>query len=1478
MRKKRVNGMFRLVLGVLVSILLWIDNAVVAEADTYTEMMSQFPGVTVSDSGEGWTTDYKVQAAERHKDQYTVYTGATPSPKATPGPGEHYYEDEPTGTIPIDKWTIFHPPAQCIHDPNWPLDEFYGFTFHTDICGSEYSSGWFAHCADCNEYLPFLVYSRESTVENITFIPADSAYAYMCPFCDNMEQGLHYKHMCNSFISKNRYDIVYAANYPEDSPRKAGRMSNTKHMVDNAAMYEGEPASDIGYTDTHLRKNSYIAEGYIFAGWNTERDGSDTSYTDEQVISLCPAENRAFVVLYAQWEKMESTLAIATGGGSYTGYTGPMTRGYGSTWTFEESKVVPPTGYSVTFNHMGGSGTPVIVSTKEFDGYSISTPTHGLLVGDEYTFKGNNTTDTITIIYKQNDITLPSSTRSGYSFGGWYADAACTIPVGTSGTRYTPIGDITLYAKWVSLILTSTDDYDSNGGKGAVDLTWSQPDGSDKTYQIFQYSELDATHKLINSATDIGTTNSVNKSFAYSGASKTYTVPYSGYYTLTLTGAQGGNYSTYTGGLGGRTTATMYLKAGEVLTYNIGSQAGYNGGGTATSFGNGGGYSSVSSNIKGTLLIAGGGGGAGAQSNGYAGGVATSVIEGNTGQEGMAGGGGGYQGGTAGEYIVHNHTEDCMQEEALDYVWYTNDGSGTPSYLSEDAAVYYGKDYSNAIWHSDRSSGYGWAKHFINASGYLFSDIYFRVGLYQEKSAGKYHYIPTNGNKQVYICATLDLTEKRVSEWNQDNTKLVVYDQNNQVIYSKSMAEMEFADLEDEDDPGQYPWLLNAGFYGYANATTTGMANIRHDEYVVTGYAAWNDTIDLPEGTTGIRIDWDCVTKYGSKHINAYMRHIAFKGGVKETPICGYEEGQVISSKGAYGGSNYINTAWCQSHNSESGVKTGDGAFSIVSTSLGFNDSTTLNDVVATDYAAPDAISPKSIKKTALSKTSVRVAFEEPKDNGTKYYHYVKSYKAVNNAYSLTSNTTLNTLVSGVVKYHYVYDSSPCTTVTKVHRSTTSSYIDVTFPSMGTRKYLHIAAMDKTGNISVTAHIPILSPAEDDSIQFHPKPVTEQIGLTVGDGVASGPDVRTYYVRSDGTTEIEFTDNTYLEDDGSRVVAQVDTVRLNVCDDIFGIVEWTEGTVPRALDAGTYNWGNADLETGAEGEERMMLSSVGATRYGTSSLVVFYKYTISEAYDGELFYVYPSAYTTYKNKLFCSADTADRNNGLFLICDGTPPEITGLDALKEWNALDMVEESKTFILTASDGISGLREFEVIVENEDNFITKRIRDDADGAKDGNITITVPKYQEGSTEAMEFCGSFTVTARAVDNVGNEQVVSSDATALALEAKLRRILEPHEPAFKRGESGVLTITSWGYVEQVMVEFPEELVDLNRNYDYSGRLRYVQEETQEFMIPLTIPDGEYQVKVTGYKTGTNLEEKPIFLTFTVEGSVLDELRTRLR
>ncbi|MBQ8823127.1 MAG: InlB B-repeat-containing protein [Lachnospiraceae bacterium] len=1615
------------------SVFLWTNSTAVAEADTYTEMMSQFPGVTVSDDGTGWTTDYKLQIAERHNYGYTVTTGAT-STKAEAGQGEHYYSKDATGLIPISKWTLRHPPAQCIHDHDYHQNKYGGFEIGNQICGTSYSSGWFATCANCNEEIEHFVYSRESTVSGITFIPADSLYVYVCPFCNNMEQGVEYSHRCFSYVSKNYYRIQYVANYPADSPNTEGWMTPTKHMVDNATEYEGKPATERGFTDTHLRKNTYYAEGYVFTGWNTEIDGSGTSYADEEAINLCPDEDGKRYILFAQWERKSSTLVIDENGGTYYGYTGPITQDYGSTWEFEESKITPPAGPTVTFEHNGGSGTASIQSTKSYKSFTISTPTHGLLVGNRYTFLGASTTDTITLNYRQNSIILPTSTRSGYSFAGWYFDEACTKPVGVAGDEYMPPGDVTLYALWADLVLTSVDDYDSNGGKGAVDLSWIQGDGENKIYQVYQYSELDAAPKQVGSATDTGVGESVSETFTFTGdTSKTYTVPASGYYTLVLDGAQGGNYTdtttgtTYTGGLGGRTTARIYLEQGEILTYNIGGQNGYNGGGKATDYGNGGGYSIVSSNLKGELLIAGGGAGATDISNGNPGGDGTGLTTGRDGQDGMAGGGGGAQGGSSEDKTEAPHVHSgnklqgggCYTVPIYGHREHTEvmsvAGSCYTTFVNKSCTVthYCTHTIEDAVWTCNvnncgttvygKKCFYGWADCAGNwqpcGGSTLYNGVCSVCGATQgtptvanggiqnggcnQSCSGQGH---TCGGMNGYACSLQD--SDVVTEWalgcgheayapyvmETEEYANFTYQKgtgHSQKVYSgySAMEQVSYygayyykttagnlvlkSSVIETPDTGNLFFDVSNYIYEGENVYQTG-AHLSNTSYTVSVLNADTGTIIATRdiisngiahtetgtstnmtctvsgcpGTHSITVyDWEYTENAADIFISGTRKkyaalstyHNGSQGAVKAYDIVDaavmvpitddVNNVQIVVDMGlnssagnvtsflsniqyqwngngemtdtpkeavAYGGSNYVNDTYCTTYDSESGVVTGNGLLSITSESTGFVTSTTLSDVAATDMAAPDAVDIDTVVKTGISKTQYRITFDKPADHGTAYYHYVKSFDSSTGDESLTSNTTLNTLTSGVARYYYIYDTSSSTGVTSAASYVTTESITVTVPAAGTTKYLHIAAADKAGNLSQTIHITLREPALETDVVYEPEPNTEQIQITLGDGVATGADDRTFYVRSDGNAVIELSEYAYLTDDGSRAAAQVDTVRWNVCNTAFGIYEWAESIIPYAPDTDTIVYGNDELQTGASAQDRMQLYGVEAKRYGADAVDVFHRYTIPGTYSGQTFVVYPGAYTTYQHKLYASDDAADRGNYISLICDGVAPVISGLDAIVDVDVLNMTEAEKTFTITATDDLSGLQDFTITLNNRDCAMTKIYRDEDDGAKDGVITILVPKFVEGDLTGIEFCGDFTVTGSAVDKVGNVRLEKVESLEVALTADLQRMLAPHAPIFKCGESGILTVNTWGYVEKVQVQFPECL-GLDTMYVYEEP-PYTKQEQLEFMIPLDFPEGDYTVIVTGYKTGTMLEQSPEILHFTVRGSVLDELRTRLR
>ena len=277
-------------------------------------------------------------------------------------------------------------------------------------------------------------------------------------------------------------------------------------------------------------------------------------------------------------------LQLDLNGGTYEGSSLPVliSGAYGEIYEIQKSKLTPPKGYTVHFST--GAGQPVadIVGTRSFDEWSLSPDFYGKLNGMSYTFADKEgITDCLTAMYTENEIVLPEACREGYSFGGWYLDKACTKLVGGAGSKLVPGREMTLYAGWVDLQLLAEDNYVANQGKGAVDLSWSQRDSVDKVYLIYQRRE-DSDWQQIASDTFDSSGYDVDVFYEYSATEGVYTVPYSGFYQLTLYGAQGGNYGNYLGGRGGKTEAGIYLEKGEKLKYYIGGQTGIPGGGSGS--------------------------------------------------------------------------------------------------------------------------------------------------------------------------------------------------------------------------------------------------------------------------------------------------------------------------------------------------------------------------------------------------------------------------------------------------------------------------------------------------------------------------------------------------------------------------------------------------------------------------------------------------------------------------------------------------------------------------------------------------------------------------------------------------------------------------------------------------------------------------------------------------------------------------------
>ena len=1292
------------------------------------------PYVTFSPDGKAWTTcagdrDYTWYDADTR-----VSTGITSSLRAL-NTGEHYYKVSRYGEIPIGYWQVSHRPAQCIHN-EYPEDNdlYHGIQYGRHKCLRNYNSGWMAYCADCGEVIAYAnMYMSRDAAKSIQYLDLGSEknrvfYYYLCPFCRNLEQGVGLSaHWCKE-ISWNQYRIFYDPNIKEYN----GYMDYSYHMYNSATEYEGQTVTPV----THLTENNYTKEGYVFIGWNTKPDGSGVSFTDSAEIynlsnvdwrdeSTWTEKDNGTITLYAQWRKSESTLVIDANGGRYNGVDKySLTEPYSSKYLLQKNLIVSPNGYTVAFETNGGTNVDTITGTMHFVKWMQIQPFNGFVTNDTYMFMApDRNIDTLKAVYQSDPITLPVTTKDGWSFGGWYYDPDFSLPAGGAGDQIIPSKDMTLYAQWVDLRLQSVDNYDANDGKGAVDLSWSQSDQNNKTYLVYQKRE-DGAWIRVNSANDISSTTIINQAYNFEGQSKQYTVPYTGLYTIDALGAQGKSYGSYTGGYGGSVTGTFWLRKGEVLTYVVGGQNGYNGGGSASSFGNGGGMTSVVSNQKGTLMIAGGGGGAFSFGNGNAGGSAASVINGNNGQSGMAGGGGGYQGGTAGERIDHYHVASCN-------VYHTHVGS------------------------SDRYGG----------------------------------------------CYTKYVENKRVETWT-DN-----------LCCSNC-----------QEGP-------NAHFPGNPYGAC-GNFNPNWEKEIDDSY------YDLTCGKTTSTI-------------------VGYR--------CGMYNGQILSSKPAYGGSNYVNSAYAMMYETYSGVRSGSGVAELHSKAIGYQESLDLAGVTAPDFAAPDKISDQ-VTKEPLDGKSIRVTWQVPSDNGTDYYHKVESYLTGSTSMLCGSNVTKNTLVSGVMGYYYLVDQNGDTVVTGNANYVQDPHVNVVTAEYN--QYLHIAAVDVAGNISETTHI--LIDAKDVLWKIY----TKQLSIDESvDNVYPTAD-KIWYVCADGTTPFTLKNEAYMDGTASRGYQLNETIYETVSDN--------NSVARNIIRTASMEIADTSIRTDANGLSYSTDGTSVLQQYSFSytvrsnknrDLMGVQKFTISRDLSGQTIQVIPVAEADKESDKVYSAHELDEKNKITLIADGEAPVIRGLEIMEDRDLIDRRDGSITVTVTADDDLSGVKDFYVVIKNTDNAITKTYLPDVDGS----IRITITEDEP------IFSGDFTVLGYAVDNVGNENNLSYGTTEFALASSVERILSPHDPIFKCGESGILTFTTWGYADRVEVIFPESMTaldpTLNKVYDYTDCPGYMITEHLQFMVPLYTPENQnLEITVRAYKGDKKLEDHPTISVIGVSGTVLDEFRTRLR
>ena len=149
---------------------------------------------------------------------------------------------------------------------------------------------------------------------------------------------------------------------------------------------------------------TFAKSGYTFSGWNTNANGSGTSYADGASYLFASS-----LTLYAQWTQNVVSSPPASS--------------------------PPASSITVSFNSGGATGIASPVSVNS--GSSVQLPASGVL------------------------------TNPGFTQTGWYTAATGGTLVGVSGASVVLTSSLTLYAQWAPSALASVI-FSANGGKGSV--------------------------------------------------------------------------------------------------------------------------------------------------------------------------------------------------------------------------------------------------------------------------------------------------------------------------------------------------------------------------------------------------------------------------------------------------------------------------------------------------------------------------------------------------------------------------------------------------------------------------------------------------------------------------------------------------------------------------------------------------------------------------------------------------------------------------------------------------------------------------------------------------------------------------------------------------------------------------------------------------------------------------------------------------
>ena len=233
-----------------------------------------------------------------------------------------------------------------------------------------------------------------------------------------------------------------------------------------------------------LTTNAFTRTGYTFSGWNITSGGTGTSYADGASVQNLSSVDGGIVSLYAQWSPISYSVKFDKNSAAATGTMAD------ESFTYDVAKSLTTVGFSrIGYTFSGWNTKADGTGTSYADKQSVSnlSSTSGAVVSLYAQWTVNSYGVTLNAkggtIASGHDVTsytygvgatLPTSdyiAKTGYTFGGWYDNEACT---GTAVTAIstTATGAKTFYAKWTA------NTYSVKFNKNAAAATGSMSDES----------------------------------------------------------------------------------------------------------------------------------------------------------------------------------------------------------------------------------------------------------------------------------------------------------------------------------------------------------------------------------------------------------------------------------------------------------------------------------------------------------------------------------------------------------------------------------------------------------------------------------------------------------------------------------------------------------------------------------------------------------------------------------------------------------------------------------------------------------------------------------------------------------------------------------------------------------------------------------------------------------------------------------------